>query len=181
VWPLTHTGQTGQTKVLKISIGLNHCIDLVEKIEMHMWNVQFWVWMRELWSWQEPALRMTGLTGGPVEPNGLAGARSQIWFRCWISMWNWYRLRLLLGQDLPTLYLWMLTSDWGEHNRIYQLHLLFTLSTPFSNLHASHLLISTILDGILGPAGLPRARRRCPRPSGVPLGRELRRPLLVCS
>jgi hypothetical protein len=29
-----------------------------------MWNVQFGVRMRELWSWQEPAPLLTGLTGG---------------------------------------------------------------------------------------------------------------------
>jgi hypothetical protein len=51
----------------------------------------------------------------------------------------------------------------------------------FSNIHASGLLISTAWDGVLGPAGRPRARRRCPRPDGVPPGRELRWPLLVCS
>jgi hypothetical protein len=69
VWPLTHTGQTGQTKVLKMPIGLHHCVDLVETIEMHMWNVQFGVQMRELWSWQEPALLLTGLTGGARRPH----------------------------------------------------------------------------------------------------------------
>jgi hypothetical protein len=47
-----------------MTIGLHHCVDIVEMIEMHMWNVQFGVQMRELWSWQEPALLMTGLTGG---------------------------------------------------------------------------------------------------------------------
>jgi hypothetical protein len=51
----------------------------------------------------------------------------------------------------------------------------------FSNLHASRLLISTTWDGVLGPVGRSRACRRCPRPDGVPPGRELQRSLLVCS
>jgi hypothetical protein len=75
-------------------IGLHHCVDLVETIKMHMWNVQFGVRMMELWSWQEPAMRLTGLTG----------ARSQIRVRSCILMRDLYRFRLLLGQDLPTLY-----------------------------------------------------------------------------
>jgi hypothetical protein len=45
-------------------IELHHCVHLVETIEMHMWNVQFRVCMRELWFWQESALRLTGLTSG---------------------------------------------------------------------------------------------------------------------
>jgi hypothetical protein len=48
----------------QMPIGLHHCVDLVETIEMHMWNVQFGVRMRELWSWQESALCLTGLTSG---------------------------------------------------------------------------------------------------------------------
>jgi hypothetical protein len=51
----------------------------------------------------------------------------------------------------------------------------------FSNLHASRLFISMTWDGILGPAGQPRARRGPPRLDGVPPRQELRRPLLVCS
>jgi hypothetical protein len=56
----------------------------------------------------------------------------------------------------------------------------FYLSTPFSNLYASRLLISMTWDGVLGPVGRPRARRRRPHPNGVPPRRELQRSLLVC-
>jgi hypothetical protein len=41
-------------------------------------------------------------------------------------------------------------------------------------------LIFTVIDGVLGPAGWPRARWRRPRPDGTLPGRELWRPLLVC-
>jgi hypothetical protein len=86
----------------------------------------------------------------PMGPDGLIGARSQIRVRSCISTRDLYKFRFLLGQDLPTLYLWRATVDLGGDNRIYQLHLLFTLSTPVSNLHASRLLISTTWDGVLG-------------------------------
>ena len=45
---LVQTGQIGQEKFVKSSIGLHHCVDLVETIEMHIWNVQFGVRMRKL-------------------------------------------------------------------------------------------------------------------------------------
>ena len=48
VRPIVQTGQTGQKKFIKLSIGLYHCVDLVETIEMHIWNVQFGVQMRKL-------------------------------------------------------------------------------------------------------------------------------------
>jgi hypothetical protein len=56
--------------------------------------------------------------------------------------------------DLHTLCLWKVMVDWGEHNQILQF---FILSTPIRNLHASRLLISTVIYGDLGPAGRPRA------------------------
>ena len=45
---LYKTGQIGLEKFVKLSIGLHHCVDLVETIEMHIWNVQFGVQMRKL-------------------------------------------------------------------------------------------------------------------------------------
>ena len=39
VRPVVETGQTGLGKFVKMPIGQHHCIDLVETIEMHMWNV----------------------------------------------------------------------------------------------------------------------------------------------
>ena len=40
--------QTGLSKFVKMPIVLHHYIDLVEMIEIHMWNVQFGVRMRKL-------------------------------------------------------------------------------------------------------------------------------------
>ena len=34
--PLVQTGQIGQEKFVKLSIGLHHCVDLVETIEIHI-------------------------------------------------------------------------------------------------------------------------------------------------
>ena len=48
VRPLVQTGQIGQEKFVKSSIGLHHCVDLVEMIKMHIWNIQFGVQMRKL-------------------------------------------------------------------------------------------------------------------------------------
>jgi hypothetical protein len=42
------TGQTGVVKVRGILFGLHHWIGLVEKIKMHIWNVQIEVRMREI-------------------------------------------------------------------------------------------------------------------------------------
>ena len=39
VRPVVETGQTGLGKVVKMPIGLHHCIDLGKTIEMHMWNI----------------------------------------------------------------------------------------------------------------------------------------------
>ena len=36
VRPVVETGQTSLGKVVKMPIGLHHCIDLIETIEMHM-------------------------------------------------------------------------------------------------------------------------------------------------
>ena len=49
VRPVPKTGQTGLVKLLKKHNELNHCVDLVETIEMHIWNVQFGLRMREIW------------------------------------------------------------------------------------------------------------------------------------
>ena len=48
VRPLVQTGQTSQKKFVKSLIKLHHCVDLVETIKMHIWNVQFGVRMRKL-------------------------------------------------------------------------------------------------------------------------------------
>ena len=57
------TGQTGLGKVVKMPIGLHYCIDLVEAIEMHMWNVQFGVRMKKLCLPEDLHLGLTGQTG----------------------------------------------------------------------------------------------------------------------
>jgi hypothetical protein len=72
-------------------------------------------------------------------PDGLTGGCSQIWVRSCILTRYLYRFRLLLRQDLSTLYLWRVTANWGEHNRIKHYLLRFILSTPFST---SMLLVS---------------------------------------
>jgi hypothetical protein len=67
----------------------------------------------------------------------------------------------------------MVMDDLVYHNLINLLLQLFIFSTPFSNLHASRLLISMTKDGVIGPAGRPRAFWQRPRPDGVPPEREL--------
>ena len=49
----------------KLSIGLHHCIDLVETIEMHIWNIQFGIRMRKLCLPEDlhPSLTGQGQTG----------------------------------------------------------------------------------------------------------------------
>jgi hypothetical protein len=141
-------------------------------------DVQFGVWMRELWSWREQALCQTGLTGAN---DGLTGSYNLIWVRSCILTCDLYRFRLLLGKDLPTQYLWRVTADWGKYNLINLLHLLFCLPNLSSNLHAAPLLISMVVDDILRLVSRRRARWRRPHPDGVPPGWELWWPLLVCS
>jgi hypothetical protein len=68
----------------------------------------------------------------------------------------------------------------GSKSNLFITYTFYPLNT-FSNLHASRLLVSTVVDDVLRLAGQPRARRRRPRPDGIPPGRELRQPLLVCS
>ena len=46
--PVGKTGPTGLGNIIKLLIGLHHCLDLVKTIEMHIWNVQFGVRMRKL-------------------------------------------------------------------------------------------------------------------------------------
>ena len=60
-------GQTGLANFVKMPIGLYHCIDLVETIEMHMWNVQFGVRMRKLCLSED---LHTGLTGPETRQTG---------------------------------------------------------------------------------------------------------------
>ena len=66
---LVQTGQIGQEKFVKSSIGLHYCVDLVEPIEMHIWNIQFGVRMRKLCLLENLHLSLTGQTGpGAVRP-----------------------------------------------------------------------------------------------------------------
>ena len=60
---VVETGQTGLGKVVKMPIGLHRCVDLVEAIEMHMWNIQFGVRMRKLCLSEDLHTGLTGLTG----------------------------------------------------------------------------------------------------------------------
>ena len=61
--PVRPLVQTGQEKFVKSSIGLHHCVDLVEMIEMHIWNVQFGVQMRELYPPEDLHPVLAGQTG----------------------------------------------------------------------------------------------------------------------
>jgi hypothetical protein len=65
-------------------------------------DIQFGVRMREIWLLEDLHVEHA------VKPDlggGLTGLPCQMRVRSCISTWNLYRLRLLLGQDLPTLYL----------------------------------------------------------------------------
>ena len=69
VRPVIETGQTGLGNIVKMPIGLHHCVDLIETIEMHMWNVQFGVRMRKLCLLEDLHPGLTGQTGpGAVRP-----------------------------------------------------------------------------------------------------------------
>ena len=92
VRPLVQTGQTGQEKFVKSSIGLHHCVDLVETIEMHIWNVQFGVRMKKLCLPED------------LHP-GLTGLKRPIRVRICILTQDLLGFRLLMGTDLPTLYI----------------------------------------------------------------------------
>jgi hypothetical protein len=95
-------------------------------------------------------LDVSRVTGFPEFPNSLTGLPGQIRVRSCIFTWNLYRLWLLLGQDLPTLYLWRATIYWGEHNWIKQTMSLLFISWTLklsSNLHVVHPLISMTRDG----------------------------------
>ena len=59
---VVETSQTGLGNFVKIPIGLHHCIDLVEMIEIYMWNVQFGVRMRKLCLPEDLHPSLTGQT-----------------------------------------------------------------------------------------------------------------------
>ena len=69
VRPVIKIGQTGLDNFVKLSIGLLHCVDLVETIEMHIYNVQFGLQMRKLCLPEDLHPGLTGQTGpGAVIP-----------------------------------------------------------------------------------------------------------------
>ena len=71
VRPLVQTCQTGQEKFVKSSIGLHHCVDIIETIEMHIWIIQFGVRMGKLWLQKDLHLRQTvQISPGAVRPVG---------------------------------------------------------------------------------------------------------------
>ena len=91
---LVQTGHTGQKKFVKSSIGLHHCIDIVETIEMHIWNVQFGVRMRKLCLPEDLNPGQTGPETGPKHP---------IRVRSCILTQDLLGFRLLKGTDHPIL------------------------------------------------------------------------------
>ena len=63
------TARTGLVKLLKMQNRLHHCVDLVETIKIHMYNVRFGLRMREIWLREvlHPAYR-SDLSTGAVRP-----------------------------------------------------------------------------------------------------------------
>ena len=49
VRPAVETGQIGLGNIFKLPTRLHHCVDLIEMIEMHIFNVQFGVQIRKLY------------------------------------------------------------------------------------------------------------------------------------
>ena len=69
--PVRPVIKTGQDNFVKLSIGLHHCVDLIELIKMHIWNIQFGVRMGKLWLQKDLHLRQTVQIGpGAVRPVG---------------------------------------------------------------------------------------------------------------
>ena len=97
------TGQTGQDKFVKLSIGLHHYVDLVEPIEMHMLNVQFGVRMRKLCLLEDPHAGLTSLSDR--SRGGQTSLKCPIRVRSRILTQDLLGFRLLMGTDLPTLYI----------------------------------------------------------------------------
>ena len=145
VRPLVQTGQTGQEKFVKLSIRLHHCIDLVETIKIHMWNVQFGVRMRKLCL--------------PEDLTGQTGPKRTIRVRSYILVRDLLEFRLV--QTSPP-YIYM-----KGHGRLRVFpiesinnHITYFLSLklqplPNSNCCSSH--ISTAFEGIL--SGLPTSEQ----------------------
>ena len=99
-----YTGQTGKENFVKLSIGLHHYVELVDTIEKHIWNIQVGVQMRKLCLPEDlhPGLGLTGQTGpetGQTDPKCRIRVRSCILTRDLLGF------RLLMGIDLPTLYI----------------------------------------------------------------------------
>ena len=102
VRPLVQTGQIGQEKFVKSSIGLHHCVDLIETIEMHIWIVQFGVRMRKLCLQEDLHLGLTGETGSET---GQTCPKRPIRVKSCILTRDLLEFRLLMGTDLPTIYI----------------------------------------------------------------------------
>jgi hypothetical protein len=63
-------GQTYLVKVLKRKFELHLWIALIKTIKMHIWNVQFGLWMREIWLRQDLHL---GQSDRPDDMGGRPG------------------------------------------------------------------------------------------------------------
>jgi hypothetical protein len=142
------------SKLFKRQFGHRHWIVLIEMVKIHVWIIRFRLRMREIWLQEDLHVGPCNLTWSM---GGLTDLPCQIRVRSCISTRNLYRLWLLLRQNIPTLYLWKATTDWGEHNRIKQLSFTFQTLNLSSNLHVVLLLISMTRDGILRLVGRPRA------------------------
>ena len=71
---VVETGQTGLGNIVKLPIGLHRCVDLIETIEIHIWNVQLGVRMRKLCL---PEDLHPGLTG-PGADRPVRNAQSEL-------------------------------------------------------------------------------------------------------
>jgi hypothetical protein len=143
--------------------------------------------MRELWWFKNPKTAKTGQLHIPVwliYPVRNLKKTGVIW-ESWLC--TGFEFRLIYDVFLASHKIVGRSTLVGSQKRVLratvtQSNLLsFTfLSYLFKTLDASHLLIFTIVDGVLRLAGRPRTHRRCSHPDGVPPGWEIRRSLLIC-
>jgi hypothetical protein len=95
-----------------------------KSIYIYIYNVHFEVWMREIWLLEDLHV---GHTVKPGPGGGFTGLLCQIRVRSCISTWDLYRLRLLLGQDLPP---YIYEGPWPiEGIKIESIHYIYFLSS----------------------------------------------------
>jgi hypothetical protein len=88
---------TGLVKLLKRQFGLHYWTTLVVVIKIHIWNVQFWLRMREVWLQEDLHIELTGQTGS-VNYTGFGVYNPH---RSCISTWNLLGFRSKSGKTSP--------------------------------------------------------------------------------